>query len=256
MKASRTNNWADVLGRASTGSLAEALPTGGDALRTTVFLAQTTFARTSARPRGAVRRFGLPTALQVMLAALLSLGLAGWLQAARAAEASTAAPTTDYAAFKLIAERNIFDPNRSTRPSRRDREPVAARPRPSESFALVGTLSSEKGTYAFFNGSSSEYRKVLRAEERIAGYRIVHITPDHVALEADDGQRVELGVGQQMRREGDDPWRLAGEAGSFESPASPAARPAPAGDAPASVPTDGADDVLKRLLQRRQQELN
>lgn len=255
MTASRpNNNGSAFLGRVRRSSAAEQPPIGGTpgAAAARVKGASACAGRS---PGSVARRLGLPMARRVALAALLSWGLGSCLNAARAAEASAPAPATDFTAFKLIAERNIFDPNRSTRPSRRDREPVA-RPRPSETFALVGTLSSEKGAYAFFNGTSSEYRKVLRAEERIAGYRIAQVAPDHVALETDDGQRIKLGVGQQMRREGDDPWRLAGEAGSFESPAGPAVRPAPPADAPASAPSDGADDVLKRLLQRRQQELN
>ena len=42
-------------------------------------------------------------------------------------------------------------------------------------FGLTGTLCSEKGAYAFFDGTSSAYRKVLKPEETIAGYKVAEI---------------------------------------------------------------------------------
>ena len=60
--------------------------------------------------------------------------------------------------FGLIAERNVFDSTR--RPHRA--QPREARQGPViESVSLVGTLRSEKGTFAFFDGTSAEYRKAV-----------------------------------------------------------------------------------------------
>src|SRR5262245_49763727 len=62
-------------------------------------------------------------------------------------------------AFRLIADRNIFNPNRSGRTPEREytrREPE--RRVRTESLALVGTMSYDHGLFAFFDGSNSDYR--------------------------------------------------------------------------------------------------
>ena len=76
-----------------------------------------------------------------------------------------------------------------------------------DAFALVGTMSYQKGTFAFFDGTSPEYRKVLERDGAIAGYKVAEITPNAVKLEAAN-KRVEMKVGTQMRHEGE---RLADE---------------------------------------------
>src|SRR5262249_37876073 len=58
-------------------------------------------------------------------------------QVARAQSTNSAA-RPDYQTFRIISERNIFDPTRSSRSSRR---PEGPRPARVESFALVRTLS-------------------------------------------------------------------------------------------------------------------
>jgi len=108
----------------------------------------------------------------------------------------------DYAAFKTIATRNIFNS------TRRERRPVAAKPPRVDSFALTGTLSYEKGTFAFFDGSSSAYRKVLKPEGTIAGYKVTDISSEAAMLEA-NGKQIELRVGGQLRRVGQGEWAVA-----------------------------------------------
>ena len=60
------------------------------------------------------------------------------------AQSTNAPARLDYPSFKIITERNIFDPNRSARSGKGARTD-SQRPARSESFALVGTLSYEKG---------------------------------------------------------------------------------------------------------------
>ncbi|HKI71490.1 MAG TPA: hypothetical protein VKA81_03870, partial [Verrucomicrobiae bacterium] len=62
------------------------------------------------------------------------------------AQSTNSPARVDYQTFRLISERNIFDPNRSSRSGGVSR----SRPTIAESFALVGTLSYEKGNVAFF----------------------------------------------------------------------------------------------------------
>ena len=110
----------------------------------------------------------------------------------------------DLASFKIITDRNIFNSNRSSR-SRGDEKKPASK---VELFALTGTLTYEKGTFAFFDGSSAEYRKVLKPEGKIAGYQITEIGPDAAKLDAGE-QKVEMRVGMQMRREDGGEWKLS-----------------------------------------------
>jgi hypothetical protein len=186
--------------------------------------------------------------LLLLPASLVAASPAG---AADETNATQSSSRTDYVSFRIISERNIFNPNRTGRSSSRNytrREPD--RRVRSERFALLGTMTYEKGRFAFFDGSSSEFRKVLKPEDNIAGFKIVDVVPTCVKLEMTNGQTLELCVGMQMRKREQEDWQLAGKADSAES----------SNGAPASVESStGAsngetDSVLKRLMQQREQE--
>jgi hypothetical protein len=163
-----------------------------------------------------------------------------------------------YTNFTVIADLNIFDPNRYPHQSNGGRPP---RHNPVvESFALVGVMSYDKGTFAFFDGSSSAYQKALKPEDTIAGYKVASITPDAVQLVAGTNQ-VALRVGMQLRREEAGEWQSstqteaygsASAATSGTSSVSSASTPSASPDAAAGAGAD--NDVLKRLMQRREQE--
>ena len=148
----------------------------------------------------------------------------------------------DYAAFRLVTERNIFDPNRQP-------HTPGARSQPkTDSFTLVGTMSYDKGDFAFFDGITPDYKKVLKPADTIAGYKVVAILQDSVKLEKEN-KNLDLPVGSQLRHQEDGTWVQAAGAGSYA--ASSAAGGAPASDTASS----GADsDILKRLMQRREKE--
>ena len=159
----------------------------------------------------------------------------------------------DYSAFRIIADRNIFNPNRSGRSARGGGE--RQRQAKSDSFSLVGTMAYEKGWFAFFDGSSSEYRKVIKPDGIIAGYRVVEIAPSHVKL-ALNGKDTELKVGTQMQRQEEGGWQMVAQAGSYSSSGrSTAAKTDSETSAESSSDGDG-NDVLKRLLQKREAEEN
>jgi hypothetical protein len=162
-------------------------------------------------------------------------------------------PTFD--SFRIISQRNIFDPNR-----RAGYQPTThvQQSRPMVSyFGLVGTMSYSKGKFAFFDGNNSDYRKVLEPGGSIAGYTVKDITNQTVTLAA-GGKEIEMKVGSQMRNQNGGEWQLSAEieqptntesetgTGSVESAASSAP---PAGSSPEM------NDVLKRLMEKRQQEL-
>ena len=170
---------------------------------------------------------------------------------------------TEYTRFSsFITTRNIFDPSRY---SRTTRPYVRQQYRPSPSapaFTLVGTMSYEKGMFAFFDGNQSYLRKVLYQcdSNNIAGFTVAEITPSSVTLQtADKKQTVQMKIGQTMRQEGAR-WQLA-ESGQVFTGTSSGESPAPAADssspdtsAAPSAALDG-NDVLKKLMQQREQEL-
>jgi hypothetical protein len=153
----------------------------------------------------------------------------------------------DFSNFQVISEKNIFNPNRTAR------HRGGGRPQPvADAFSLVGTMSYAKGTFAFFDGTTSEYRKALRNTGTIAGYKVTDITPTSVKLTNGDKQLI-MKIGTQMRREEKGLWQLVA---SSELPADAtetvdSASVEPAGN---DSSTEG-NDVLKRLMQRREQEL-
>jgi hypothetical protein len=157
------------------------------------------------------------------------------------ASGTNGGPTAlDYSAFGIVATRNIFNPNRSPGSTG---TPGPQRP-PTEYLTFVGTMSYEKGVFAFFSGSSS---KALKLTDDIAGFKVTSITPDAVKL-ASGTNEVELRVGMQLRHEEDGPWVPS------RSPVAYAANPAPAVASSTDAAASGAEsDILKKLMQRREQ---
>jgi len=153
-----------------------------------------------------------------------------------------AAPAkADFAAFKIISERNIFDPNRS--PRRGGGPPVRAKT--VESVTLVGIMSYGKGDFAFFNGTSSDYKKVLKPSDTIAGYKVASISANSVKLASGEKQ-VELKIGSQLRREDEGEWKLSSPPETYSAASATSS---------AGAVSDGSEsEVLKRLMQRREQE--
>lgn len=170
----------------------------------------------------------------------------------------------DYASFKILLERNIFDPTRYPRSTGRGPRTTTTRRVRTEGFGLVGTISYEKGTIAFFDGTGSEYRKALKVGDTIAGHTVTEIAPDSVKLEA-AGKAVELHIGAQMRKPDQGAWEVSGSSEGFSSLTSTnlddkgegVEEGTESGTAPAAPASSGAEsDILKRLMQKREQELN
>ncbi|MDE3066136.1 MAG: hypothetical protein KGJ60_01150 [Verrucomicrobiota bacterium] len=141
----------------------------------------------------------------------LVLAAAWWAAFPTAAQTTNA---TDFAAFQIIRQRNIFNQNR--------RPHLAARaPRVVDSFSLVGTMSYAKGNFAFFNGSSPEFRKVLQAGGEIAGFKVAAIAPDCATL-LDGTNRLVLKVSAQLRRDDSGQWVLSTEPAAYSETPGPA----------------------------------
>jgi len=160
-----------------------------------------------------------------------------------------------FESFRIIGERNIFNPSRSPRSSRSGSTAVKRQPK-VESFALVGTMSYSKGDLAFFESSVSQYRKSVKKGDTIGAYKVQEVTASSVKL-GNDKQEIELKVGQQMRREDEEDWKLSGDVFTT-SPGGGSKGQDSSGspESPGSSGGGGEDEVLKRMMEKRAKELN
>ena len=168
---------------------------------------------------------------------------------------------TDYDQFSaFIAARNIFDPARQphTGGYRPPRVNTSHR-KHAPAFSFVGAMSYKKGMFAFFDGNSPEYRKALEPSGTIGGFTVREISLGGVELVSEDATNF-LKVGFQMRKGNDGVWEQVASTEGFSDhtgDSTPAeTTDASSSSAAASSPSPNlpASDVLKRLMQRRQQE--
>ena len=169
-------------------------------------------------------------------------------------QSNEAAPRIDFSAFKIVAERNIFDPNRQPH---EQRPPPAPAPKVIDSFALVGVISYFRGTFALFDGTEPQYRKGLKLNDRIAGYTVAGISPNSVKLTS-GGKEIVLRIGMQLSREEHGPWVVGTQAVSYaSSSSSPSSMSASDSDPTPHAHLAGADrfeKIRERLMKQRQQE--
>ncbi len=197
----------------------------------------------------------------------LSIGARGADEAAATNAVSSSATTgfngsagsngpsgTTFDNFRILSERNIFNQNRSPRTARRETERTRRTP-VVQSLSLVGTLSYEKGDFAFFDGSKPEFKKPVKAGEKIAGYEVKEISPSCVKI-GNEAQQFEMKVGQQLRKEDEGEWRLASSqdrvpassSGSNETRSSSSEATSSSGGA-------SEEEALKRLMEKRAKEM-
>jgi len=147
----------------------------------------------------------------VLLFGLGTLGFALWTSAAM--QDQTNAGGADYRNFEVIAKKNIFNPRRSPAYQPREKQPTVYRK--TETFALVGVMSYGKGPMAFFEGSKTEYKQVLKPNDSIGGFKVTAIEPTSVKL-ASSTNEIEVQVGMQMAREDGGDWKLSVHPESLE----------------------------------------
>jgi len=163
-------------------------------------------------------------------------------------------PTTPadskYDSFRVIVERNIFNPTRVGRT--RDREEKAPR---VDTIALVGTMQYDKGVVAFFDSPDAAFRKTLREGQSVGDFKVQKIAPNEVEL-IRDGKPISLRVAQQLRRPEGGDWSVT----AAEPPRDATGAAATAGGRPPEpaepppIPAD-ASDVVKRMMEQRQKQL-
>ena len=194
----------------------------------------------------------------ILFALTLGIAAAVWAQSNQIPGAS------DYDSFsRFITDRNIFDPNRvphyeGTRLRTRIRHVSSSAP----FLSLVGIMSYNKGTFAFFNGNDSDLKQVLTVSGKVGGFTVTSLTLSEVKLVSDDKtQTMELKVGDVLRQE-NGKWELS-DAGEPVVETSPVAAPTNSTGVDNSTPDDSnpppspaveQNEVLKRLMQLREKE--
>ena len=159
--------------------------------------------------------------------------------------------------FKIITQRNIFDPNRRAGSGERGRRIDPNRLARADGFSLVGTLIDKRGEFAFFSGSDSKYKKVLKVAGTIADYKVTEVAPDYVQLET-NGNQIKMTVGMQMKKLDAGEWQLVDGTVALAKISETSTSEMNDTETSDSGPTTGgsADAVLKRLMQQREKELN
>jgi hypothetical protein len=183
---------------------------------------------------------------------------------AGAAESQPARDVPKFEAFKILLERNIFDPQR--RPAERGapvRQATVTTPT-TERIALVGVLIDSGQATAFFDGTTSGGKVAIRVGGEIAGARLTQVSTDRVRLEK-KGRTMDLPMAGQLSRGEKGDWEIAKEviplSGGGSGPGgSPLAADgkttvsAAAGSAP-SPSGNSQDETIRKLMERRRKEM-
>jgi hypothetical protein len=162
-----------------------------------------------------------------------------------------------YDAFSLVRTRNIFDPNRRApvKASEQPRPAAPSRPK-SVHLTLTGTMVTDGKSLAFFSGSRSEFNKIIGVGGTIGDFKVAAITSGQVDLDH-AGKATSLAVGKRLQLEGTEADAAEPEPGAATADApAPSANPSQP-SAPASAPPSGGSpsEILKRMMERRAQEM-
>lgn len=179
--------------------------------------------------------------------------------AVRPAIAQEAPKPQGFDSFRLVLSRNVFDPERRAMPSRDAARRTVPQGTVRSSVTLTGTMVTPSKSLAFFGSSRSEYNKVASVNDQVGDFKVLEIAPNEVMLEH-AGEKTPLSVGKQLPLAGTEP-APAGTPGAPAAPPEPGA-PAAAADpvSPTAAPPSGApsskEEILRRMMERRQKEMS
>ena len=208
------------------------------------------WSREKRQDTGALQNAGAPGRYPTQSHAIIVICLLFFSSVPAPAQETNAHGRPELQAFRIITQRNIFNASRSPRRERTRTESEPERRSRTDSVALLGTMNYEKGWVAFFDGSSPEYRKALQPGDTIAAHKIAEIAPNYVKLESGTNQPIDLKVGSEMKKRDEGNWEVKDRIETSVAAAS--SSPAPSTDTNSS---DGESDIIKRLMQQREQEL-
>ena len=185
------------------------------------------------------------------LSTLLPWAVAFAASTAFAQEAPPETVENNVDSYRLLWERNIFDPTRTAaRPpdANATNAPPPEVPTPDK-VALTGTFLVGTEHRAFFEGTTEAFNTHGKAGDPVGPFAIESVDIDTVAINAGE-QRFTLAPGEGLVSTGEGTWKKDTESGPIDR-----SRPANTTDAQ-DAPTGGALSVLEELKARRQQELN
>jgi hypothetical protein len=174
----------------------------------------------------------------------------------------------DYDKFsRFVTDRNIFDPNRQPHNygSRSTYHTTHIRSHGTPGIQFVGTMSYEKGMFAFFNGNTTELSKVVQVGDKIQGYMVTDIAANTVGLQsADKQEKIAVNIGDGLREEnnkwvfskaGEMPLPAAASSSETTGSSSSDSNSSNTSSTPATPPSaNEQNDTLKRLMQQREKE--
>ena len=163
--------------------------------------------------------------------------------------AQVPAPPKGFDAYPMARTRNIFDPTRQPMVASQPASTVVA-PKASDYVALTGIMFSGGNALAFFSGSRPDYDKVLPVNTQIAGAKLTGISPSGIEVER-NGKKIVVAVGQSVPFDNSPPGLPPGSPGDADSAATPAAA---SPSLPPSLPAN-LNDVMRRMMERRQHDL-
>jgi len=191
------------------------------------------------------------------------LGLSAWLlllavfahpaSAQRTRDRSPVPAGSDgFDAFRSIGDRNIFNPNRVPQIVRASGSESSAPV--TEVISFVGTLQSEKGVFAFFDGTDARHRQVLRVGGEIAGFTVKSIEAQSATFDSPAGP-LTLNVTDQLRRTPGADWKVSAAPVSPESEGLSGIRPLASTDLQSNPAQGNVSETLRRLKEKRLKQL-
>jgi Tfp pilus assembly protein PilP len=194
----------------------------------------------------------IPAWLVLLLLAALQVSAANKSTPAKPAKADDG-----FKPFASIAQQNVFNTHRGSASPvvAAPKSPKPAKPLPLEAFALLGTLRSERGAVAFFDGTSPVYRKAVATGEQLGPYTVTVIEHDRVTLKAGDRELC-LPLKMQFRREGEGEWLLAELPDDFQPTEPPPGQPLMTRSSEGQGPArEQARDYVASKYQRKLEQL-
>lgn len=157
-------------------------------------------------------------------------------------------------AYPMVRTRNMFDPDRhpmDTAAPAGQATVAPTSPKAADYVALTGILLSGDKALAFFSGSRTDYDEVIPVNTEIAGAKVTKISSSSIEVDR-NGKKVVVAVGQTVPFDDSPP----GVPPVSLSDAAPAPAPPPEGS-PSAAPTLPANltDIIRRMMERRQHEL-
>jgi hypothetical protein len=155
--------------------------------------------------------------------------------------------------YKILVDRNIFSRDRGRsfeRESREVKEQVA--PAPESYFVLRGIVQQGSERIAFFENFRTRETVRARIGDAVARGKVQNITLDNVEYEL-DGKLTKTEVGKNLEGEVSSPPLTYNDL--IESTAMSSGVPSASTPSAETAPQGDEDDILKRLRERRQKEL-